>query len=94
MVSPSCPVEGGFLVRASMRRCSSLSTSFVLAALRALQVDSSCVSGAEGRDRGRPTSCSGPAGRVVAGVVAHHREGDAGGAVRECASDDPAGLAA
>ena len=39
---------------ARMRRCSSLSTSFVLAALRALQVDSSCVSGAEGRDRGKP----------------------------------------
>jgi hypothetical protein len=39
-----------FLGRVRVRRCSSLSTSFVLAALRALQVDSSCVSGAEGRD--------------------------------------------
>jgi hypothetical protein len=37
-----------------VRRCSSLSTSFVLAALRALQVDSSCVSGADGLDRGKP----------------------------------------
>ena len=79
---------------ARMRRCSSLSTSFVLAALRALQVDSSCVSGAEGRDRGKPTSCSGPAGRVVAGVVADQRIGDAGGAVRQRASDDPAVLTA
>jgi hypothetical protein len=32
----------------------SLSRSFVLAALRALQVDSSCVCGAEGPDRGSP----------------------------------------
>jgi hypothetical protein len=49
-------VEGrvGFLVRARMRQCSSLSTSFVLASLRVLQVDSSCVAGAKGRDRGKP----------------------------------------
>jgi hypothetical protein len=32
----------------------SVSTSFVLAALRALQVDSSCVSGAKRLDRGTP----------------------------------------
>ena len=84
----------GFLGRRMVRRCSSLSTSFVLAALRALQVDSSCVSGAGRRDRGNPTSWSGPAGRVVGGVVADQRVGDAGGAVRERAADDPAGLAA
>jgi hypothetical protein len=47
VVFTSCGVEEvGFLVRARMRRCSSQSTSFVLAALRALQVDSSCVSDA------------------------------------------------
>ena len=94
MVSLPVRLKSEFLVRASVRRCSSLSTSFVLAALRALQVDSSCVSGANGWDRGKPTSCSAPAGRVVAGVVADQRVGDAGGAVRQGASDNPAGLAA
>lgn len=77
-----------------VRRCSSLSTSFVLAALRALQVDSSCVSGAGRRDRGNPTSWLGPAGRVVGSVVTDQRVSDTGGAVRERAPDDPAGLAA
>jgi hypothetical protein len=36
-----------------VRRCSSLSTSFVLAALRALHVDGSCVPGADDQDRGK-----------------------------------------
>jgi hypothetical protein len=79
---------------ARMRRCSSLSTSFVLAALRALQVDSSCVSGAGCLGRGKPTNCSDPAGRVVDGVVADQRVSDAGGAVCKGTSDDSAGLAA
>jgi hypothetical protein len=86
--------QGAFLGRVRVRRCSSPSTSFVLAALRALQVDSSCVSGADRRDRGSPLSCSGPARRVVGGVVADQCVGDAGGTVCQCAGDDPAGLAA
>jgi hypothetical protein len=45
---------GGFPRCVMVRRCSSLSTSFVLAALRALHVDSSCVRGAEDQDRGKP----------------------------------------
>jgi hypothetical protein len=95
VVSPSCWVDGwGFLVWPRVRRCSSLSTSFVLAALRALQVDSSCVSGASRRDHGNPVSWSDPAARVVGDLVADQRVSDAGGAVRQCAGDDPAGLAA
>lgn len=90
----SLSVGFGFPRRRMVRRCSSLSTSFVLAALRALQVDSSCVSGAGRWDRGKPMSWSDPAGRVVDGVVADQRVSDAGGAVRKCASDDSAGLAA
>ena len=90
----SCPVEERFPRPRQRAPVHALSTSFVLAALRALQVDSSCVSGADGWDRGKPTSCSAPAGRVVAGVVADQRVGDAGGAVRQGASDNPAGLAA
>ena len=62
--------------RVRVRRCSSLSTSFVLAAPRALQVDSSCVSGADGLYRGNRELV--PAGRVVGGVVVHQRIGDAG----------------
>jgi hypothetical protein len=81
----------------TVRRCSSLSTSFVLAALRALQVDSSCVSGADRRDRGKLPSqigCLGPVRWVVGGVVTDHRVGDTGSAVRQGTSDDPAVLAA
>jgi hypothetical protein len=96
VVLPSCRVGGrGFPRPVMVRRCSSLSTSFVLAALRALHVDSACVPGAEGLDRGnRVFAVLAPARWVVGGVVADQREGDAGGAVRECASDDSARLAA
>ena len=62
-----------FLGGSAVRRCSSLSTSFVLAALRALQVDSSCVSGADGRRRGNRLVV--PAGWAAGGVVAHQRIG-------------------
>src|SRR6516225_3030566 len=37
---------------------------------------------------------SAPAGWVVGGLVADHREGDLAGAVGQCAGDDAAGFAA
>lgn len=92
MVLPPVGSNGWFPRPGRMRRCSSLSTSFVLAALRALQVDSSCVSGAEGRDRGNPQPVLAPAGGVVAGVIADQRIGDPGAAMRQGAADDSAVL--
>lgn len=56
-----------------VRRCSSLSTSFVLAGLRALQVDNSCISGADRRRRGNRLVV--PAGWAAGGVVPHQRTG-------------------
>src|SRR5215207_1765677 len=75
---------------AGARRCPRRSS---WAALRALLVDSSCVSGADGLDRGKPR-CSAPARPVVGGVVADQGVGNAAGAVGQCAGDDPAVFAA
>ena len=78
----------------SMRRCSAQSTSFVLAALRALQVDRSCASAGLAATEESSSVWSGPAGRVVTGLVTDQGVGDLVGPVRHGAADHPALLAA
>src|SRR5215211_7105914 len=74
-------------------RCSPRSTSFVLAALRALQVDRCCAR-RDGQRSRIPRVWSGPAAWVVAGLVPDQGVGDLVGAVCHCAADHPALLAA
>lgn len=76
--------------QANVRWRLSLSTSFVLAALRALHVDTSVDTSADGPDRGSPTGWSDPTGPVIATVIANHGVGDPVRPVRQGAGDDPA----
>jgi hypothetical protein len=74
-------------------RCSPRSTSFVLAALRALQVDRCCARRSGQRSR-NPVVRSGPTAGSVAGLVANHRVGDLVGTVSHRAANHTALLAA
>jgi hypothetical protein len=79
--------------RPIVRRCSSRSTSFVLAALRALQVDRCCAR-RDGQRSRNPLLRSGPTARFVSGLVPNQGIGDPVGAVGHRAADHAALLAA
>ena len=90
---PGQPPLPGLPRRRIVRRCSPRSTSFVLAALRALQVDRCCAR-RDGQRSRNPLVWSGPAARVVAGLVSNQGVGDLVGAVCHGAADHPVLLAA